>query len=237
MTVDSSGEAPWLERLHEFHRAAGVDAVVDPGAGREADWVIESEANEFWWPRGGSLKDILQTVPAKYGEIDAIVRHFLPVTGETCPEAMTYRLSPHALLDPAAPWGPERKRIKRRGSSPRSLRGWYPIEVLRFHVDDDALSLGAVDRALAEGVLTRDVRLRDALRTLAAGEELRFTPPTVLEDALFAVDVAVLGDADVVRARESLDALEERLAAVESTTPLRLERRLRSLIKGRLSRS
>src|SRR4051812_33171052 len=85
MRIDRSAALPWLEPLLDFHRAAGVDAFVEPGAGVAADWLIDSEPNEFWWPRGGSLKEILQTVPPKYGQVDAVVRHFVPVAGATSP--------------------------------------------------------------------------------------------------------------------------------------------------------
>ena len=239
MTIDRSAATPWLEPLLDFHRAAGVDAFMDPGDEPEGDWVIEGEPNEFWWPRGGSLKEVLETVPAKYAEIDAIVRHFVPVARENSLEGMTYRLSPQAPLDSAAPWRPERKRIRRRARSAlRPLRGWYPVEVLRFHVDPGGgLDEEAIEQAVADGVLIHDPRVRDALQRLAAGEGLTFPRPTVLEDALFAVDVAILGEADVIRVREQFDALEQRLAAVESTTPIRLERRLRDLVRGRLRRS
>lgn len=43
-----------------------------------ADWVINNDADEFWWPLLGSLKDLLSAVPE---EIDALVAsrsNFLP---------------------------------------------------------------------------------------------------------------------------------------------------------------
>lgn len=239
MTVDRSAGTPWLTQLLDFHRAAGVDAFVDSAGEADADWLIECQPNEFWWPRGSSLKDILEAVPANYGEVDAVVRHFVPIAHERSLERMTYRLSPNAAFNAASSWRPERKRIRRQARSVRRpLRGWYPVEVLRFHVDPGGgLDEEAIEQAVADGVLIHDPRVRDALQRLAAGEGLTFPRPTVLEDALFAVDVAILGEADVIRVREQFDALEQRLAAVESTTPIRLERRLRDLVRGRLRRS
>jgi hypothetical protein len=115
----------------------------------DAEWVINADADEFWWPRGGSLSDVLAAVPRRYGVVQSLVRHFVPVPVDDRPfqERMTYRLRTTAPInDPANPWRPYRKVVHRAsptielvegGHAVRSrdlqpLRGWYPIECLHF---------------------------------------------------------------------------------------------------------
>jgi len=101
-------------------------------------------------------------------------------------------------------------------------------------IDDEAL-----DRGLSDGSLVLDTRLRDVLRTLRSSQNgnfslasVSFPRPTVVDEAAYAVDVAALGEADVVRVQRRLDELEQRVAVVESVRPaLRLRRRL-----GRIAR-
>jgi hypothetical protein len=88
-------------------------------------------------------------------------------------------------------------------------------------VDDDAL-----ERGLAEGSLVVDTRLRDALRTLREGTSLTFPRPSVVDEAAYAIDVASLGEADVVRLQRRLDTLEQRLLTLEHGPGLRVYRKL-----------
>jgi hypothetical protein len=37
----------------------------------DADWVVHTDADEFWWPISGSLKDTLAEIPARYGVVVA----------------------------------------------------------------------------------------------------------------------------------------------------------------------
>ena len=252
-----------------------------------ADWVLLSDADELWWPRGGSLKDVLAEVPERYGIVRAISRYFVPRPDDdrAFAERMTVRLTPRAPInDPATPFRPVAKLAHRahpgvivgngnhavNGTSLVPLEAWTPIELLHFPlrssgqcarkyrktwlswqmnlrgdiararemfedggggsffervvVDDVAL-----ERGLAAGTLALDDRLRDALRTLAGtdslgpGERLRFplpadapdlvfSSPTLDEDTEYAVDAAVLREANVVRAWRQLDAFSSRQA-------------------------
>ncbi len=48
-----------------------------------ADWVINSDADEFWWPKVGSLKDVFSSIPPAYKQLVAHTRNFLPRPDET----------------------------------------------------------------------------------------------------------------------------------------------------------
>lgn len=111
-----------------------------------ADWVINSGADEFWYPRGRSLKDVLGAVPSEYGIVRGLVRNFLPLHDDTgwFAERMTVRLAGHAPInDPATPFRPVVK-VAHRAHPNVSVSGghmayglpwplltaWYPLEVL-----------------------------------------------------------------------------------------------------------
>ena len=113
-----------------------------------ADWVINSDADEFWWPRGPSLRDVLAAIPERYGTVGAFLRVFVPRPGAgPFAERMTVRFSALAPInDPASLYKPIRKVIHRGhpeirltrgnhalvGSPFAPLRGWFPVEVFHF---------------------------------------------------------------------------------------------------------
>jgi hypothetical protein len=113
-----------------------------------ADWVINSDADEFWWPRSGMLKEVLTAVPRRFGSVRGMWRNFVarPEGPPWFAERMTIRSQepPRGLH----PFNPHFKTIHRgspdvevgggnhdvvgRGLNP--LRGWYPIDVLHFPI-------------------------------------------------------------------------------------------------------
>jgi Glycosyl transferase family 2 len=243
----------------------------------DADWVINTDADEFWWPRGGSLKEVLAAVPAEYGVVQGFWRSFVPRPDDDqgFAERLTARLSQHAPInDPTSFYRPVVK-VAHRGdpeitvargnhaladSAFRTLTTWHPIEVLHFplrsraqwmrkvelqgdaftkHIERsgtgyhlkgyDALQEGrldeqhaalvvddaALEQGLRDGTLVLDTRLRDALRSLRAGETLAFAPPALSDDAEYAVEAAALTEAYAVRAQRRLDGIEQRLHSLE----------------------
>jgi hypothetical protein len=268
-------------RQAEWTTHMGRLAATDFGA----DWVIHSDADEFWWPRGESLKDVLASIPARYGIVRALLRHFVPRPdrASSFSERMIVRMSAQAPInDPRSLFRPNLKVVHRADpnvtvsigtqrliDSPLApLRGWYPIEFFHFPVrsleqckrkyehqqiapgqtpspyydrartfleqgriaefyesllvDDDSLERGRED-----GSLVIDTRLRDALHSLNDGNGPTFPRPTVVDEAAYAVDVAALGEADVVRLQRRLDTLEQRLLKLERRPLVRVDRKLR----------
>jgi hypothetical protein len=282
------------EPSRHFRQGEWVTRMARLAAERGADWVLNADADEFWWPRGGGLKEALARLPERYGVVHGIWRPFVPRPddGAHFAERMTVRLSMHAAInDPTNPFRPARKAAHRAHHEVRvrdgnhdvegvplvTLHGWHPLEVfhlplrtraqierkyaggahrgLRFVQAEDRLSTaadplvvddGELARGLAAGLLVEDTRLRDALRRLGdvgrlpgesepaprfATAPLEFPRPSVIDDALFAVEAAVVAQADEVRLRRQVDELERRLQRVESLVAVRAERRLRRLFR------
>jgi hypothetical protein len=114
-----------------------------------ADWVINTDADEFWMPRGGTLKEVLQAIPETVGVVWALTCHFVPRPDDSSPfaERMTARFSAQAALnDPTSPYRPHAKaahradpdivvwfgshRVQSRRLAP--LPGWHPADVFHF---------------------------------------------------------------------------------------------------------
>jgi hypothetical protein len=113
-----------------------------------ADWVINSDADEFWWPRTGTLKELLAAVPRRFGSVRGMWRNFVarPDGPASFAERMTIRT--HETTRGVHPFNPHFKTIHRasadvevgggnhdvngRGLTP--LYGWYPIDILHFPI-------------------------------------------------------------------------------------------------------
>jgi glycosyl transferase family 2 len=114
-----------------------------------ADWTFSCDGDEFFWPRGGSLADVLAAVPRQFGVVRAPWRVFLPRSdGSGCfAERMTVRFAhPAAAAHPHSPYKPNEKIVHRGDPSVvvqagnhrllsgglEAVPGWHPIEVLHF---------------------------------------------------------------------------------------------------------
>jgi len=164
-TVNNSRDGT-TEILERYERDGVVHLIREPGEGLRqgewvtrmarlaatdhgADWVINTDADEFWWPRGGSLKEVLAAVPEGYGVVEGFWRSFVPRPddGDLFAERMTARLTQHAPInDPTSFYRPVIKVAHRAdpnvevgrgnhtlvGSRLRTLTTWHPLEVLHF---------------------------------------------------------------------------------------------------------
>lgn len=220
-----------------------------------ADWVIGADADEFFWPNGGSLADVLAAVPSRYGVVQAPWRVFVPRPDgpDHFAERMVVRLAGGSW--PSHPNGstkPDVKiahrgdpRVVVQGGNHRLLSGgvaavprWYPIEVLHFSVR----SVEQLERRMAHWSRAgREWKFevpaiadaRSSFAALAVGEELvaeglasgAFAVDTRLRDALREMSMP-----SVPTRSESEDSgYRSLLAALDGRSLHRVQRRLDDL--------
>jgi glycosyl transferase family 2 len=122
-------EDVWRTRMA---RLAAVD--------HAADWVINTDADEFWSARRGALKELLAAVPRRFGAIGVMNRHFVPFRDDGAPfyERMTVRVSHSAPLnDPTSAWRPGAKVAHRADPSVTVFHAGYAVAGARLDVVPD----------------------------------------------------------------------------------------------------
>lgn len=138
--ADQRAEYLQAENVNRMARLAATDF--------DADWVINADADEFWWPRDGSFAEIFESVPTRFGVVLGFCRHFVlrPDDDEPFFERMIWRRRPRAdWTTPYFPYVVVAHRAHARvdvmkgnhkvlTESLPTLREWLPIEVLHFPV-------------------------------------------------------------------------------------------------------
>ncbi|MDQ3378747.1 MAG: glycosyltransferase family 2 protein [Actinomycetota bacterium] len=168
-----------------------------------ADWVLNTDADEFWWPQGAGLKELLAVVPARYGVVRAAWRNFVPRPDDGHPffERMTARLCapafhhhPLSTHSKSAHRAVDDVRVGRGnheafGEGLLPLRGWYPLEILHFPVRSLEHSVRkyvtqfvALEKNAEKGIPNHMAEAHEAYR---AGRLEKFYEPLVVgHDAL-----------------------------------------------------
>jgi Glycosyl transferase family 2 len=135
---DDMRQDEWVTRMARM-------AATDFGA----EWVVNADADEFWWPRGGSLREVLSAVPKRYGVVRGCWRHFLPRPhdGAFFAERMTVRLAEPAFPGDKRTIFHAHQKVAHRGAPDVTIeagnhnaagaglepvRAWHPVEVLHF---------------------------------------------------------------------------------------------------------
>jgi hypothetical protein len=187
-----------------------------------ADWVVNAEPAEFWWPRGESLEDVLAPIPPRYTIVQGLRREFVAPSDddEVFSERMTLRrpvsnepgAAPSSALRPVHRADPN-VLVHPDGSVTVSrqvpLRAWYPLEVFEF------ANRAARESAEPTDSLVQDTRLRDALRSLRDSGGISFRTPDVVDDAAYAVECAAVGEVDLPRLEQYVSELEQRVGWLE----------------------
>jgi hypothetical protein len=203
-----------------------------------ADWVINSDADEFWWPREGSLREVLSAVPAELGVVRGIWRNFVlrPDGDEAFYERMTVRRRP--ARDAADPYAAHVKVAHRgdpdvvitqgnhdaRGVRSRLSREWFPFEILHFPIR----SREQLEKKYSASVYRAAVKGRVPRHTAAMEERLRLDRDAAYRELL--VDDAALrrgvagGTLSVdTRLRDARRGSEPRKATLDDDAALAVE--------------
>ena len=165
-----------------------------------ADWIFNTDADEFWWPVGGGFRELFAAVPSHFGVVRGAWRNFVPrpdderffaerMTVRYCrpgfhahPLATHFKSAHRAALDVRIGRG------NHEAFAPTlvPLRGWHPIEILHFPVRSLAhcthkyvTQFVALERNAEKGIPDH---MAEAYRAYRAGRLEDFYRPLVVDD-------------------------------------------------------
>jgi len=190
--------------------------------------VINTDADEFWIPRDGTLKDVLAAVPERFGVVWGLTRHFVPRPQDepSFAEGMTVRVaSPAPINDPTSPYRPHAKVAHRpdpeivirygahlvRSSRLAPLSDWYVADVFHF-------PYRSVDQYLRKGLRQAHAewQLGQYVKAFHANEEGRVADvfnSMIVDDATLERGRATGALVVDTRLRDALRELDSRKAA------------------------
>ncbi len=196
-----------------------------------ADWVINADADEFWWPREGPLHEVLAAVPSRFGALRGLWRNFVPRPddGRSFFERMTLRRPPSTALED--PFHAQVKVVHRAhpevvvtqgnhdvlGAPLPLVREWLPFEILHFPIRSPA-------QARAKFRAAREAGLRSPGTSV----------PKHTEAAVLRME-AEGDDAFYERLVVRDDVVERLVERGDLTTDVRLRDELRAVLAGRPS--
>jgi Glycosyl transferase family 2 len=180
LVLDNGSTDGSAEILERWRAVGAADVTTDPDATTEqifrqwqtrlthravaelgADWLIHNDADEFWWPLEGNLRDVLAAVPARAGGVLAPRFEFVPRPGEEgWPQRLIIRerratvrpklahrgvgdaevgagshhVISHSLgLEPTA-GRPSMRGLRRRPEQPRLIAPWERFPIAIWHL-------------------------------------------------------------------------------------------------------
>jgi hypothetical protein len=188
-----------------------------------ADWVINSDADEFWWPREGSLKDVLAPVPEQYDVIRAVSQAFVPRPGQgSFAERMTARVVLAAPINaPDSPFRHVAKVVHRAhpnalvqkgnhrviGLPNGAVPGWSPIELLHFPLRSREQSARKHEMVWTSWLVNLRGDLAKAKRVWEAGRPETFYDQVEVDDDMLRRGLADGWLVEDPRLRDALRAL------------------------------
>jgi hypothetical protein len=188
-----------------------------------ADWVINSDADEFWWPREGSLKEVLAPVPEQYDVIRAVSQAFVPRPGQGLfAERMTARVVLAAPINaPDSPFRHVAKVVHRAHPKALVQKGnhrviglpngevpsWSPIELLHFPLRSREQSARKHEMVWTSWLVNLRGDLAKAKRVWEAGRPETFYDHVEVDDEMLRRGLADGWLVEDTRLRDALRAL------------------------------
>jgi len=225
IATDNRSQDGTTEILERYERAGALHLIREPGDDLRqsewvtrmaklaatdfgADWIINADADEFWWPRGADLKQVLDAVPLRYGVVRGAWRNFVPrpLGAPFFAERMTallrapgfhaHPLSTHSKSAHRASPDVRIGRGNHEAFAPelRPLRGWFPLEILHFPVRSlehcirkYVTQFVALEKNADKGI---PEHMATAYHAYRAGRLEAFYEPLVVDDAALAEGMA-----------------------------------------------